>query len=756
MIRFPGQPPRRRHGWNRCLPLLAMASIAACGGAPARASDAWQVFLLYDERTDLPGLTALDAGLVGELVAGSPRPVQVYRESMDLSRFDSASYRETFASFLQDKYAGRKIDVAIAVMGPALDFLLERGEALFPGTPIVFCGLDRRELGARDLPANVTGVLVKREFAPTLEIALALHPEAKQIAVVAGTSDFDRRILEQARAELQGFAGRVQLSYLSDQPFPRLLETLSRPPPGTIVLFLTFFRDAAGNPFVPHDALERLAAVSGAPVYGFVDQYLGRGIVGGRLYSLKSHGEEAARRALGILGGVSPAELPVAELGASVPMFDSRALRRWHLSENRLPPGSVVRYREPSLWRDNRREVLLAVAAIALLAALLAILLFQYARRRWAEAGLRESEHKFRTLADTTPVLLWLSDAEGRLSFVNRSWLEYIGGSPEQQIGEPWIEPVHPEDRSELARLTGQSAAERGEISVECRLKRYDGAYSPFLVTKSPRFDVAGKYLGVVGSCVDLSAQKAATHEMQRTRVELARVARVATVGELTASVAHELRQPLAAILANAEAGVLLLDSKSPPLLEVREILEDIRTDDRRAGEIIGRIRSLLEKHELVRAPLDVNETTAEVLRLLKIEAAERKVALRFEPADDLPAVAGDRVHLQQVVVNLVLNAAESMTATPSAERWIAVRTCRPREGWVEIQVADSGPGIPAEHVELLFEPFWTTKKTGLGMGLSIARSIVESHDGRIWVESEAGGGALFHVALPALERGAE
>ena len=241
-------------------------------------------------------------------------------------------YETLLRDFLRAKYANKKIDVVVAVMAPALDFLLSFGDAVFPGAQIVFCGLDRTQLGDRSLPPHVRGVLVKREFAPTLELALRLHPTTERVVVVAGKSDFDTQLLAAARQEFRPFEDRISLTYLTDLPLQKLLTELSQLPPRSIVLVTTLFQDGTGQPFVPHEVVERIAAAASVPVYGFLDQYLGRGIVGGSLYSFTAHGTEAAKLALQVLGGSAPSQFAL-EIPSNRVMFDGRQMQRWSISD---------------------------------------------------------------------------------------------------------------------------------------------------------------------------------------------------------------------------------------------------------------------------------------------------------------------------------------------------------------------------------------------------------------------------------------
>ena len=373
------------------------ALILWLAGALPASGEPKQVVVLYDERTDLPGVSVLHASLTRRLTSGPPGSVEIYREEMDLSRFGSDGYLLRLRDHLRTKYAGRKIDVVVAAYPTALDFLLKHGDAVFPGAPIVFCGIDRRMWGARSLPSHVTGALVKREFAPTLELALRLHPGTERIVFVAGTSEFDALLLKLAREELRDFEDRLAFTYLAALPMRELLTSLSQLPPQTIVLYSTVFRDGAGEHFVPHDVAERVSAAANAPVYGFIDQYLGRGIVGGQLYSLDAHGEEAANLALQILAGTAPSRLPLVEPRATRAMFDWRQLQRWGINEGQLPLEAIVRFRELSLWSEYRLNVIGVVALVALQALMIGSLLLQRVRRRRAELEAQRHRVELRT-----------------------------------------------------------------------------------------------------------------------------------------------------------------------------------------------------------------------------------------------------------------------------------------------------------------------------------------------------------------------
>lgn len=236
--------------------------------------------------------------------------------------------------------------------------------------------------------------------------------------------------------------------------------------------------------------------------------------------------------------------------------------------------------------------------------------------------------------------------------------------------------------------------------------------------------------------------------QAQRQRGELAHASRLAAVGEITASIAHQINQPLGAILSNTDAAEMLLEASPLQVGELRQILADIRRDDERASDVIRGMRALLQRRELEVRPMDLNQAISEVLHLLAGEARRRGVALETDLAPELPAVAGDRVHLQQVILNLVLNGLEAAGHASERERRLSVRSARGADGEVEVAVQDTGPGIDLDRLPRLFDSFFTTKPDGLGLGLSVARSLVEAHGGRIWAET-SGAGATFRFALP-------
>ena len=311
---------------------------------------------------------------------------------------------------------------------------------------------------------------------------------------------------------------------------------------------------------------------------------------------------------------------------------------------------------------------------------------------------------------------------------------------------------VHPEDLQQCLETYRSAFDARRHFEMEFRLRRHDGEYRWLMDTGAPRIAADGKLMGYVGSEVDITDRKQAEERSRR----LAHLQRLAAMGESTAAIAHELSQPLAAIMINAEAARRLLDSANPPLAELRDIISDIANDDRHASEVIGRIRDFTGNREARMQPLEVHSVIADTLHLLAGEAQRRGVEVRTGLAARLPFVFGDRTQLQQVLINLVINAMDAMADTPESTRCLTVRTRPGSADQVEVEVVDCGAGIAPDHLPRVFETFFTTKKEGMGLGLSLAQSIIESHRGRIWAENNSSGGAAFHFTLPVSPRAAD
>jgi two-component system, LuxR family, sensor kinase FixL len=398
-----------------------------------------------------------------------------------------------------------------------------------------------------------------------------------------------------------------------------------------------------------------------------------------------------------------------------------------------------------------RTPYLLSYAYLAILVAMGMELSHDVLHAAQLAHDLRESEARMSLATVASGLRLWEWDmARDEIWAIDRTQTHSGPARFEHRGFDQFLQSVHPDDREPISHAVAKSMNGDGELEVEYRVLRPNGAVRWQVSRGRVEFNAAGKPVRMRGISLDISERKQSELELAQQRNELAHIARVSTMGELAASLAHELNQPLGAILSNAEAAELFLQQDPPPLHEVREILAEIRKDDQRAGDIIHRMHTLLRKHELALVPLNLNELVQDVLELVSVDADLRKTTIRADLMPDLPPILGDRVHLQQVLLNLILNAMDAVAREPEELRKLVVRTARNQAGEVEAAVIDSGPGIAPDDLPRLFEAFYTTKPKGMGMGLSIARRIIKTHGGRLWAENNAAGGATFRFTLPA------
>jgi PAS domain S-box-containing protein len=370
-----------------------------------------------------------------------------------------------------------------------------------------------------------------------------------------------------------------------------------------------------------------------------------------------------------------------------------------------------------------------------------------------AEESLRRA-HKYVAQAERLAhigTFAWEAPARKAL-YLSDEWYRIYGFDPQCGVPrwEEFVERVHPEDRHKLEATSKRAIAENSDFDLEFRIL-IPGAPIKFIHTVGePVLGPAGELLQFVGVVMDVTESRQAEEErerLRRTQEELAHINRVSTMGELTASLAHEIKQPIGAAVTNAEACLRLLDRDRPDILEAREAAFEMVKDARRAANIIDRVRLLYQKGSSQSDVVDINDVIREMVIMLRNDANRHSITIRTDFAEGLPKVMADRVQLQQVLMNLMLNGMEAMRGI-SGE--LGIRSQLADDGELLISVIDTGVGLPTENADQIFNPFFTTKPQGTGLGLAITRSIVEAHGGRIWAAANSGGGATFHFNLPS------
>lgn len=382
-----------------------------------------------------------------------------------------------------------------------------------------------------------------------------------------------------------------------------------------------------------------------------------------------------------------------------------------------------------------------------------------------ALAEASASEDRLSNIINAIPGFVWSAAPDGSVGFVNQRWCDYTGMSLDEARGDGWARSVHPDDAEQLAQYWGAllQSGEAGEY--EARLRRFDGDYRWFLVRAVPQRDAWGVVLRWYGENTDIEDRKRAEmlaasiaierrlseETLSKVRAELAHLARVASLSTVTASIAHEVNQPLAGIITNASTCLRMLGADPPNVTGALETARRTIRDGNRAAEVVNRLRALFSKKCITLEPVDLNEAAQEVIAMLLGELQRNDVKLIPEFADALPTVNADRVQLQQVILNLILNATEAMNTMTGRSRHLHVTTGLDEQQSVYLAVKDNGNGFDPQDAERLFQAFYTTKATGMGIGLSISRSIIERHDGVLWATAHDGPGATFRFALPRM-----
>ena len=785
---------------------------------------------------------------------------------------------------MTEKYAQQPPDLIVLVFVGSLGVAGKLLHEIFPGTPVVVAGATEEEVRADQFRSPVSGVAFRVNPRATLELIFRLQPETRHVVVVGGTAEVDREVLDRVKEAARSFEGRARFDFWDNRSMAELHQAITTLPSHTVILFSRTFRDGSGQAVISTQVGQSIAQWANVPVYVMTSAALGTGAVGGSLSNIDAIGKRAGEMARLILSGTPPASMPLETDIGVVPTFDWRALKRWGISESRLPPGSVVRFKPQSMWEEYRWYIIAALIIIGLQAAMIGDLLLQRCRRRRVEAELRENQELMELAANAGELGLWSRNLTDGTVWANAPMRSLFGfGAHDKLRFDDLVSRVHPDDQARmLSEVSSAQAAEvpfqgefrtvlpngderwvlaKGRITTDLGLggdqrrlgvvmditerKRAEEALEKersflrqvidiepnfiFAKDREGRFTLANRAVAeaygttvenligktdadfnlnndevesfrradlevietlherfiaeehitdakgtvrwlqtvkrpivgkngfadqVLGASTDITRRKRTELELQEQRAELAHVARVSMMGELAASLAHELNQPLTAILSNAQAALRFMSSKTGDLEEVREILQDIVSDNSRAGEVIRRMRALAKKEELEFATLDFASLVRDVMALVHSDAILQNVRISLELEDNLPPVRGDRVQLQQVVLNIMLNAFDAMKQCPASQRKVKLQAGAHGPESIKVAVTDCGTGLSGDNLDKIFQPFYTSKKDGLGMGLSICRSIIEAHGGHLWAENNQDRGATFYFTVSVEESG--
>ena len=703
---------------------VVFAAIALLGAAPAVADPGASklVVVVYPNESDgAPGTYLVDRAIRSRLAGCAPGGVEVRNEYVDTSRLHDAGFQAAQTDLLKRKYAGRKVDVVVAGLASGLDFVLAHRADVFPGAPVVYVAVEERELRARTLPPDVVGVPLRRDVTGTLDLALRLHPDTRRVAVVCGADPYDRYWEAEARRAFAPYADRLEFDYLTGLPIGDLLNRVAALPPGSVIYYLHIFQDGAGRSFIPAEALEQLAARANAPVYGHVDTYVGRGAVGGRVFSFGAEGENAARLARQLLDGERPDALPASASDSHTHLFDGRQLRRWGVADDALPPGAEVRFRELSIWGAYRSLIITGFLVCIVQAVLIVALIVQRVKRRRADA-------RFRQVVETAPIGMLMVSRDGTVVLTNAALERLYGYVPGELVGRSAEElvpvPLRGESNTERERDFAEPATRPPGPGRDLLGRRKDGTEFPVEVGFTRLRTAQGEFL--LMSVLDLTARRRAEDDLRASQRELQSLA-----GHLLHAqederrrIARELHDDLNQSLALVAVELDLLGRRLPT------------AEAAAARGIAGRVKELSStvhdlSHQLHPAKLEQLGLVAAVRGLCQELASHHGLDVKFTH-HNLPASIPAPVALclyrivQEALWNVIRHADTNDAAVELSGSSAGLR----------LRVSDDGAG---------FDP--TAGRTGIGLvGMRERLHLV---GGRLVIDARTGGGTRLDVVIP-------
>jgi signal transduction histidine kinase len=705
-----------------------------------------RIFLLEGLDPGTPASVETIAAFKKRLKQRTSENFDVSTDFLDLGRFRGPEADARLVRYLKAKFTEARPDLVVGISRGATYFLAQHRADIAPGIPKAYCCTPVLPSDDVVIPPGMPGIRIDYDWVATFKLAQSLQPDASTVVFVSGNSVLGRAWQNDAALQLKALLPKYQVQYLTGG-HDEILEQLRQLPRNSIVLLIPMF---GGNFGAPSEAANDFAEASAAPAYSPVSILFGGGIVGGNIASYAQQGISVADLALDILSGKPPATLPQQITLAPELRVDARQLERWGIDESLLPPGTNVEFRRPTLWQEYRGTIILVIAAMLVQALIIALLLLYRQKRKAVERLLKESEDRMAFGAAASNIGFWRLDTGSGAMWATehcRSMFGIASGIP--LSWELFRNAIQAEDRTifdEVRLFPAEMEFSRGkEFRVEMPEKGQRWYVARYRTEPGPDQSTAR----ITGLFVDVTARKIAEMEADGQRKELTHMMRVAALGELSGGIAHELSQPLAAILANAQAAQALLAQKPRDEEMLSEILADIVQEDFRAGQVVHRLRRLLKRGEQQLVPTSVNDLITSTLSLLHSELVGRRIKAETELDGDLPFVSGDPVQLQQVLLNLMMNAMEAMANTPAPNRVLRAVTRMAKDGCIEARITDRGPGIGSSELGRLFEPFFTTKGHGLGLGLSICSTIIQSHRGQLSLSNAPGGGAVAVLRLP-------
>jgi PAS domain S-box-containing protein len=681
-------------------------------------------------------------------------------EYMDSRRHSAPEDLQQLYVYYRHKFKNLKFDVIISSDNAALELLLKHQDELFPQTPVAFCGVETLEQYSLANRSLFTGVIEATEDLPTVAAALKLHPKARRVVSI---TDY-QPTLQAARvgtAKLQTTFPQLEIVFIDPRSLRMsdLVEKLKGfPAESTIGLLGAFFRNDFGETFTVEDVTRRISQTCPFPLYGVHTNTFGHGIVGGKLNNGFFQGAEVTRRALAILRGTSPADLPISAESPNRFQFDDVQLKRWRIDRSQLPPDSLIANEPVSLYDQYKHIVWSVFGFLVLQSVVISALLLTIQRRKKAETLLRESEASLEEAQSIAHIGSWDHDlVKRRLHWSNETY-RIFGYGQERPLAcfALFIERVHPDDRERVIRAGEEARASGQPFRAEHRIIRPDGS-ERLVVQQAELFtDSQGKVVRMIGTTQDIT-------DIRHLEDQLRHSQKLEALGQLAGGIAHDFNNVLTAI--NGYSNLVLQELR--PQDPLRPELEEIRKAGERAATLTQQLLAFSRKQVLQLRTINLNTIVADMDKMLR-RLLGADIELLTHLAPDLGYVKADAGQIEQVILNLALNARDAMPAggqltveTANAaldEEYARMHHAVVPGRYALLAVTDMGCGMDAATQARIFEPFFTTKQKGkgTGLGLSTVYGIVKQSGGFIWIYSEPGHGSTFKIYLPLCDDAVE
>jgi len=704
-----------------------------------------RVLVLFSNRRTLPANQQFLRGLEEALSeAIEYRHLELFEEYLEFHRLALDPDSESSVAFLKERYEETPPDIILSTGTEAKhiaeDFLFE----MFPDAVHVFSVLRKDELTASDRDGRA-GIVYEANVEPLLDVVSVVLPETRRIFVVAGHAQFDRDVLREVKRRIErSFDYEITESKGGDPEAVK--DELANLDPGTVVLYVSFFRDDAGNAYIPRNVAQSLAEVSPVPVFGIYETFFGENVAGVGSVVFSDLGALSGRVVERIAKGESAESIGIVESDDQKLIFNEQVFRRFGMPLGRVPPFAEIRFDEKNLFQTHPIAFSVGLIVIAIQSSLIAALLISIRLGRKADQRALEMKNYFSTVFENSPTpTSVLRSRDGIIYDVNPAWERLHGRSREESIGQTPLDLgifSAPEDGA-IFRDFVLSEQDLSGYEHQARVASGEMIEISFF---SRSVKVGDEWLRIV-SAVDMRDRR----DAEALRSKLNQGNRLAHLGQTSAWIAHEINQPLGAILNNTEAALIYLEKKDASLSELKSIFEDIKSEQARASSVVREVRDSLGTNDTSMEMVELGAWFDGVKRVVQAEAHRRNVQLVFEvePARGRHLL-GARHLLQQVLLNLIFNSMDAVEDFVFSKRIITISACvSSPEDSVLISVRDRGPGIHPSKAESVFEHFYSSKPDGMGVGLAISRTITKDHRGTLEVDTSVDSGACMLWTLP-------